>query len=363
MKRLLIYLLVIAIAASMILIGTGCKEEAAPAEEIVEEAPAEEATEEVEEEAPAEEEAMEEEADLEIVLLIKLQHPFFDRQEEGLKEASADLGVKAIMVGPAEADASQQVALVEDLIARGVDAIIICPNDPAALDPVAQKAMDAGILTFAYEGPTMQNVVYDVEAFNNDVFGRHKLDKLVEIMGTSGKYVNYVGSLTAEVHNQWVDARVEYAEENYPDLIEAESRIESKEDTTVAYERTLELLIKHPDLKGFIASSAASAPGIALAIEEKGLEDETVVVGYGFPSANQEYLKSGAMDVGCLYDPKDVGYLLTWVAAMALRGEPIETGMEVPGLGMVTVDNNIVFGGEDVILDITAENVDDYLFY
>ena len=345
MKKILIFGLIIVFALSVTFIGIGCKEKKEAETTAVETTAAEEA-----------------EEPYEIVLLIKLQHPFFDRQEEGIKEAGADLGVNAYMVGPAEADASQQVALVEDLIAKGVDAIIVCPNDPMALDPVCKKANDAGILTFGYEAPNMQNITYDTEAFDNNVFGRHILDNMIKYMGTSGKYVNFVGNLTAVVHNQWVDARVEYAKEKYPDLIEVSSRIESKEDTTVAYQKTLELLMKYPDLKGFCTSSAAEAPGVAMAIEEKGLEDETAVVGYGMPSADREYLKSGAMDEGSLYDPKIMGYFMIWVAYKTLRGEPITTGMEVPGMGKITVEGNMIYGSEEAILDITAENVDEFQF-
>ncbi len=39
-------------------------------------------------------------------------------------------------VGPSSTDAPQQVKIIEDLIARKVDAITIVPNDANVLEPV-----------------------------------------------------------------------------------------------------------------------------------------------------------------------------------------------------------------------------------
>ena len=69
----------------------------------------------------------------EIVLIGKLEHPMFDNTFIGMQRAAKDLGgISVSMVNPAEADAAQQVALVEDQIAKGVDAILVVPNDPGA---------------------------------------------------------------------------------------------------------------------------------------------------------------------------------------------------------------------------------------
>src|SRR4051812_39582972 len=62
--------------------------------------------------------------------------PYFNASEEGAKKAGKDLGVEVIYTGPTQADAAQQVKVIEDLIAKKVDVIAVAPNDPAALTPV-----------------------------------------------------------------------------------------------------------------------------------------------------------------------------------------------------------------------------------
>src|SRR5690554_6068834 len=76
----------------------------------------------------------------EIAVIVKLEHPWFDDMKIGIEEAAKEFGVNAYMLAPAEADAAQQVALIESSIAKRVDAIAVVPNDPAALEPVLKKA-------------------------------------------------------------------------------------------------------------------------------------------------------------------------------------------------------------------------------
>lgn len=65
--------------------------------------------------------------------------PYFNASEQGAKQAGEDLGVEVIYTGPTQADAAQQVKVIEDLISKKVDVIAVAPNDPAALTPVLKK--------------------------------------------------------------------------------------------------------------------------------------------------------------------------------------------------------------------------------
>ena len=131
-----------------------------------------------------------------MVTVVKLVHPWFDDTARGIKQAGEELGVNAYMVGPAQADAAQQIAMIEDEIAKGVDAICVVPNDPIAIEPVLKKAQDKGIITITHESAGQKNVDYDVEGFDNAQYGAHIMDLLVKYMGDHGTYVNFLGNLT-----------------------------------------------------------------------------------------------------------------------------------------------------------------------
>ncbi len=89
--------------------------------------------------------------------------PWFNAMEQGIQQQAAELGMQAEMIGPTSADPALQVRAIEDLIARGVDVIGVVPNDEAALEPVLQKAREAGIKVVAHEGPGLENVDWDFE--------------------------------------------------------------------------------------------------------------------------------------------------------------------------------------------------------
>lgn len=297
----------------------------------------------------------------EIATVVKITGiPWFNRMEEGVDRAAGDLGVNAYQVGPADADPAQQVRMVEDLISKGVDAICVTPNDATALEPVFDRAREAGIVIITHESPDQKGKDYDLELIDNEEFGRHHWDMLVENMGPSGQYAIFVGSLTVPLHNLWADVGLEYAAEVYPDLELVTERIPCGEDQELSKQRTLELLQAWPDLKGIVGFGSLGPPGAAQALREKGLTEDVAVVGTVLPGHAAQYLEDGSMDHGILWDPGDAGYAMTWVALQLLEGKSISDGMEVPGIGQVTLDGDVI--KVDAMVDITGENANDFGF-
>ena len=64
-------------------------------------------------------------------------------------------------------DAAGQLQDIRDLIAKGVDAIVFNPNDPAALNPALEEAKAAGIVTVAVDQYVTDPNTYQL--FNNQV--------------------------------------------------------------------------------------------------------------------------------------------------------------------------------------------------
>jgi simple sugar transport system substrate-binding protein len=297
----------------------------------------------------------------EIATVVKITGiPWFNRLEEGVNQAATDFGVNAYQVGPADADPAQQAKIIEDLISKGVDAICVVPNDAKALEPVFAKAKEKDIVIITHESPDQVGNDYDLELIDNVEFGRHHWDKLVEYMGDSGQYAIFVGSLTVPLHNLWADEGIKYAAEKYPNLELVTERIPCGEDQELSKQKTLELIKAYPDLKGIVGFGSLGPPGAAQALKEKGLDDQIAVVGTVIPGHAAPYLKDGSMKHGILWDPKDAGYSMTWVAMQLLEGKEINDGMEVPGVGKITLDGNVI--KVDAMIDITSENAEDFGF-
>jgi ribose transport system substrate-binding protein len=86
----------------------------------------------------------------EIALIMKsLANPFFKTMAEGAEahqQSHADDYALIVNGIKDERDLAQQVALVEQMAVRGVDAIVIAPADSKALVPACRRAQEAGIV-------------------------------------------------------------------------------------------------------------------------------------------------------------------------------------------------------------------------
>ncbi|GEO16445.1 autoinducer 2 ABC transporter substrate-binding protein [Microvirga aerophila] len=298
-----------------------------------------------------------------IVTVVKLSGiAWFNRMEEGVKQYAKETGNNATQVGPATADAALQVQMIEDLIARGVNAVTVVPNSPEALEPVLQKALSRNIVVVGHEASSLKNVTYDVEAFNNAAYGEHLMEAMAKGMGGKGEYAVFVGHLTAKTHNEWVDAAMTLQKSKYPDMKLVTSKIESNENQQTAYQKTKELLRTYPNLKGIQGSAGEDVVGAALAVEEAGLTGKVTIVGTSLVSVSGPYLESGEISMISFWDPAKAGIVMNKVAAMALEGKKVEDGMDlgVEGYNKVKLDGKVIYG--QAWVDVTKDNMKDYNF-
>jgi simple sugar transport system substrate-binding protein len=110
--------------------------------------------------------------------------------------------------------------------------------------------MEAGITVITHEAASQQNVHYDIEAFVNEDFGANLMEQLATCMGGEGEYAVFVGSLTSQTHNQWVDGAIAYQQANYPNMTMVGDKNETFDDAQNAYERAQEVLRAFPNVKG-----------------------------------------------------------------------------------------------------------------
>jgi simple sugar transport system substrate-binding protein len=287
---------------------------------------------------------------------------WFNRMETGVVGWGKEKGVNATEVGPAQADAAQQIPIIEDLIAKKVDALCVIPMDPAQLDPVLKKAMDAGIIVITHEASNQKNMDYDIEAFDNTAFGAGLMDRLAAGMGEEGEYAVFVGSLGSKTHNEWVDGAIAQQKAKYPKMTLVGDKNESFDDADKAYTKAKEVLAKYPNIKGFEGSASTDVAGIGRAVEEAGLQDKVTVVGTSLPSIAGDLLTSGAIDAIGFWDPAVAGAACNQIALMMKNGEKVGEGTDlgIKGYNKLKAVGNVLYGDAAVYVDAT--NAKDYPF-
>jgi simple sugar transport system substrate-binding protein len=285
---------------------------------------------------------------------------WFETMREGVEAFGEDTGHSVFLLGPAKADAAEQVQIIEGLIAQQVDAICVVPFSVEAVEPVLKKAREQGIVVVCHEASSQQNADLIIEAFRNADYGRHMMDHLARFMGEKGEYATFVGSLTSKSHNEWVDAAVAHQKQKYPEMVNVAAKVEDYDDQNRAYEKTKELIKAYPNLTGIQGSAMTTVPGAALAVEEKGLQDKIQVVGTSLVSVSGPYLRSGAAKLISFWDPADAGYAMNKLAVMLLDGEDVQEGADLNIEGYRKLSRspdkpNLFYGSAWV--DVTKDNV------
>jgi simple sugar transport system substrate-binding protein len=293
---------------------------------------------------------------------------WFNRMDEGVKEFGKDNpNVTVYQTGPGQADAAQQLKIIEDLIAKKVNALAVVPYDPPTLEPALKKAMDRGIVVVTHEADNEKNTMADIEAFDNTAYGAGLNERLASCMHDEGKWAVLVGSLGSRSQVQWADGGIDNAKAKYPKMDLVEPKLETNNDGERAYEVAKEVLRKHPDLKGFQGSSSLDVIGIGRAVEEAGLQGKICVYGTGLPAEAGKYLESGAINGISFWDPKLAGMAMNKVALLLLQGKTVHNGddLGLPGYNKVTVTKGpgkgIIVRGQGWV-NVDKSNYKNYTF-
>lgn len=302
-------------------------------------------------------------AEYQVVMVVKQSDSWFDDMATGVDQLKKDTGLNVSVQVPETGDAASQISIMENLIAQGVDAICVVPNDPEALVPTIEKAREAGIVVVTHEAPGIaEDVDLDVEAFVNEEFGKLFGEKLAAAMDGKGQYAGFVGGLTMETHMAWYEAATAYIEENYPDMeCVTEEPYEDGNSVDGAHDKTLEILKAYPDIKGFFDCSAQGG-GICEALQEKNKTEDVSVVSLALPSMSATYLKDGSMRAGLAWRPADAGYATCYAAYLLASGQAVETGtdLKITGYESVEIKDGVAYG--DAPLEFSADNIGDYNF-
>ncbi|MDK2980561.1 MAG: rhamnose transport system substrate-binding protein [Chloroflexota bacterium] len=349
--------------AALLVLGmalSACSTSAAP------EAPAAEEPAAMEEAAPAEEAAS---TCADYVLVPKnLGNPYFDTADAGAQEAAGELGINVLYQGPATADATEQITLLNSLIAQNVCGLAIAADDSDALVPTGQAAMDAGIAVVTFDSaiaPAGRNFHIN-QAVLHDI-GAIQIQMASELAGADGGEIAILSATsTAPNQNAWIEVmQSELEKEEYANLNLVEI-VYGDDDDTKSYNEAQALFTKYPDLKVIIAPTTVGIAASARAVTDAGLIGQVFVTGLGTPNQMREYVKNGASPQFALWNPADLGYLSVYamhaLATGEIKGEVGES-FSAGRLGDYTIEDDPDLG-LNVLLGLpfvyNADNIDNF---
>lgn len=230
-----------------------------------------------------------------------LANEFFLTMENGAKKHQLEHADRYELLANGikdELDVARQIDLVEQMIAQGVDAIVLAPADSKALVPAAKKALEAGV------------VVVNID---------NKLDEAV--LAQSGLELPFVGPdnrAGARKVGECLAARLEPGDavaiiEGAPNAFNgiqrklgfedamkaARMRIVSSQsgywETDRANQVAAAILTEQPELKALLCANDSMALGAIAALKAAGRAEQVLVVGYDSIAAARQLVLEGRL--------------------------------------------------------------------
>ena len=273
-----------------------------------------------------------------------LGNNFFDAVHKGADEAAASLDAEIIFTGPTTPTAEGQIETLNALIAQRVDAIAISANDPDAVVPTLQRAMQRGIKVISYDSAVAQQGRQVHLAPSSDVLIGETVAQLAAELAPEGRGKIAVVSATPTSTNQnsWL-AQMKKALPQHPGL-ELVGVVYGDDLADKSYRETVALVKQHPDLAVIVSLSSVGIVAAAKAIEDQGLAGKVAVTGLGLPSELVGYVRKGVVPKFAIWNPIDLGFATTQVAAHLARSESAGAGQEI-SVGRI---GSVTFGADGV---------------
>jgi ribose transport system substrate-binding protein len=271
--------------------------------------------------------------------------------ENGARAASADAKVEMVWNGPpSETDYARQIQIVDSMVARRVDGIVVAATERKALVGPIDRAMAAGIPVTVFDSGIDGDNYTSFVATNNyegGAIGARELARLTRGEGKVALLMNAPGSTSTMDRERGFE---ETLTKEFPKLVIA-ARQYGLSDRGKARAAAENMLTAHPDLKGMFCSSEPSAVGGALAVKARELSGKFKLVTFDSSADLVEDLKAGTISAMVVQDPFRMGYEAVKSVVDKIAGKPVAKRVDLSAR-LVTADD---LTKPDVIRLLTPE--------
>ncbi|MEM1398753.1 MAG: ABC transporter substrate-binding protein [Pseudomonadota bacterium] len=289
--------------------------------------------------------------DIEITLIPGLTtDAFYITMNKGAQAAGEALGITVNFQGAEEFDPVLQTPVLDAVIARGPDAILIAPTDTTQMIEPLRRANEAGITvitvdTFIDDGKYQDGAgdgdfPLSYVASDNVAGGAMAARFMADAIGGSGKvYVSNVRPGISTTDQREEGFKAEMAA-NFPDIEVLDTQY-NENDASLAASQFQAVLARSPDVNGVFGANLFSALGAGNGVEGAGKTGDVTVIAFDAPQSIVDNISTGLVDAAIAQHPAEIGYFGVMAAYAALTGQSVPVSI---GTGFTVIN---------------AENVDD----
>lgn len=242
--------------------------------------------------------------------------------EAGLQEAGVDYEF-LIRAPGAHTAHEDQLAIVEDLIADGVDYIVINPTDYSIQRVAYQKIIDAGIPLFVgnYRNPFPEDWGIQplmLSGYSHDDAGTTLANYLFERYGEGAKisiihgFPGYTTYARAP-EELYAELGMEVVYTDYADF-----------DRLKAYDAMERIIVAYPNTQVVVTTSSAMAVGAVEALVANNAVGDIDIFGSGGTFEELRYIESGVLAGAWMRDPIEMGKAIGRAIHLHMQGRADE---------------------------------------
>lgn len=243
---------------------------------------------------------------------------FYISMKRGVQEVCDKYGYNLIVDGPTKWDYTMQTPIVETMIAKRPDVILIAPNHSDSMIAPLMKAVNAGIPVITVDTNINDDLYLCNITSDNLQGGQAAADMLAEMIGGKGKVSimnTNVGVTTTEARAKGFKDQITAA---YPAIkIVSDEYCEDEAERSAAI--TESVLLKNPDLAGAFGVNLYASLGIANAVDRLG--KDLPIFSYDASPAVIEALASGTINATVCQKPMEIGATAVEMAHLYFNGQ------------------------------------------
>ena len=255
-------------------------------------------------------------------------HLFWQSVHAGANKCARESSAELIWNGPAtEVDYTSQLQIIDAMINRRVDAIVLSPIDKKAMVSVVERAGREKIPVVIFDSGIDTEQYLSMVATDNFHGGELAADRIATILDGEGEVAIVKvqpGSASTMEREDGFEQRVAKV---YPNLRIVDSRY-GMADVAKSLAVTENMLTAHPNLEAIFASNESSTVGAVQALKQR--KSEVKLVGFDSSAALVEDLKAGVIDALVIQDPFRMGYESVKAAIDKIEGRPVKKVNSLP---------------------------------
>jgi ribose transport system substrate-binding protein len=279
------------------------------------------------------------------VIVPKVVHPWFDKVNDGAKDAAkmlTNLTKTNVVIdyrAPQTADVVVQNQILESAIATKPDGLTLDLLDPDGNRPVLEEAKKQRIPVVVFDSQAPKDM--NLPSVGNDYHAQAEqaAERLVKLLGGKGKVAIMQGVPTAPNHRIRAEAyRETFAK--YPGIQVVAEGIDN-DDIETAQKEASSIISAHPDLNGFVECDAAGPIGVGIAIKEANKVGKIIEVGLDDLNQLLDLIDQGVVDSSVSTKPKMQGYWAVLALWQKAHGANLPDRIDT---GVVTITKDMIKG-------------------